>query len=203
MKSLSKNFFILSFIPATAYWYLEANYPVRVALLGGLLLAFIELSFEWFFCKKLHTLSKVNFYLILFLGGISLLGDDGIWFKLQPAFSGICIGGFLTYKWLKDESLMYEMMISLNTKNPAPEFIVKMLEKHVSIFFILYGLFMGAVAFTFSTDVWIFFKTLGFYLIFFIFFIFEVIYMRILIRKVEKNNYSRMILNSMRQSNDI
>ena len=99
MSKLSqKNFFLISFLPAIAYWYLEENYPIRIAIAGGLALSILELTLEYIFTKHLHSLSKFNFGLILFLGGLSLLGDEGIWFKLQPAITGIVIAIFLLVK---------------------------------------------------------------------------------------------------------
>lgn len=60
-----KNFFWASFLPAIAYWYLEENYSLQIALIGGLVLAVLEMTLEWLFTKHIHTLSKFNFFLIL------------------------------------------------------------------------------------------------------------------------------------------
>ena len=69
---LGRSFFLVSFLPAILYWYLEAHYPVRTALIGGLTLSVIELSIEYFWTKEIHALSKFNFILIAVLGGLSL-----------------------------------------------------------------------------------------------------------------------------------
>lgn len=184
-SSLSKNFFLISFLPAIAYWYLEENYPIRIAITGGLILAILEITFEWFYTKHIHTLSKFNFFLILFLGGISLIGDEGIWFKLQPAFTGVGIGAFLGYRLIRGKGMMLEMMESMN-KVPPPEFIITTLEKHMAVLFTLYGIFMAFVALKLSTDQWLFFKTIGFYIVFGIFFLFEMVYMRFQMKKFIK-----------------
>lgn len=176
-KASQKNFFLISFLPAIAYWYLEENYPLKIALAGGLLLAILEISLEWFFTKHVHTISKFNFYLILVLGGISFLGDDGIWFKLQPAFTGVGIGAFLIYRTVSGKGLMIEMMETMNPEvKPLP--FMPLVEKHISLFFFLYGIFMAYVAFSLSTDKWLFFKTIGFYIATGVFFIVELIYLR-------------------------
>ena len=36
IKIEKKNFFLISFLPAILYWYLEENYPVKIAVIGGL-----------------------------------------------------------------------------------------------------------------------------------------------------------------------
>ncbi len=203
MREFSKSFFILSFLPAFAYWYLEDTYPVRVALMGGLALAVLELLLEWVFTKKLHSLSKFNFFIILFLGGISLLGDEGIWFKLQPAISGAGIAVFLVYKLLTGEGLMIEMLESFNSQKAPPKWVIRILEKHMALFFLFYGFFMGGIAFWSTTDVWLFFKTIGLYLIFGVFFIFELIYIRILVKRLNKRAMEISVLRAMAHHNGI
>jgi intracellular septation protein len=178
-----KNFFLISFLPAIAYWYLEENYPIRIAITGGLILAILEISFEHFYTKHIHTLSKFNFFLILILGGISLLGEDGLWFKLQPAFTGVAIGGFMIFRLWKGQGMMWEMMESMPNKTPMPAFIIQSLEKHMVLLFMGYGFFMVFVALKLTTDEWLFFKTLGFYIVCGVFFLFEMIYLRLTVKK--------------------
>ncbi len=173
-----KNFFLISFLPALAYWYLEENYPIKIAVIGGLSLAVLEIAIEYFLTKHVHTISKFNFFLIGFLGGLSLLGDEGLWFKLQPAFTGVCIGLFMVYRLWQGEGLMWETMQSMPQKPLIPKFLVRMMEKHMVFLFGGYGIFMAYVALSWSTDRWVFFKTIGFYIVFAIFAVLEVIYLR-------------------------
>lgn len=172
-----KNFFLISFLPAIAYWYLEENYSLQIALIGGLILAVLEMTLEWIFTKHIHTLSKFNFFLILILGGIALIAQEGIWFKLQPAFTGVLMGAYLLYRCLASKGLMLEMLEQMNDKRMNTD-AIKILEKNTSIFLILYGLFMVPVAFKASTSQWLFFKTAGFYIATIVFFVFNMLYMR-------------------------
>lgn len=194
----NKNFFFLSFLPAIAYWYLEENYPVRIAVLGGLALALLEITIEYFYTKHVHTLSRFNFFLILFLGGLSLLGEEGVWFKLQPALSGWAIGAYMAYRLWKGKGLMLEMMESMPQKSPMPPFIFQLMEKHMVILFAGYGSFMAFVALVWSTDRWLFWKTIGFYIVFAVFALFEIFFMRTKIKQWQKAEQARSILNQMR-----
>ena len=180
-KRVSKKFFLISFIPAIAYWYLEANYSVRIAVTVGLILSSIEIVVEKIFTKHVHSLSKINFFLIFFLGGISLIEDQGLWFKLQPSLTGLGIGLFILIKAWKGKGPLIEMMEDFNQNN-MPEDVAKLFEKHIGIFFIAYGLFMAPVAMFLTTDKWLFFKTGGFYIIFLVFSILEILYLRRLIK---------------------
>jgi len=186
----SKSFFLISFLPALAYWYLEEHYPIRIAILGGLALATLEILIEKFWTKHVHGISKFNFFLILFLGGISLLGDEGIWFKLQPMFTGIGIGGFLLFKLYRGKGLMVEMMESLNQKMPPVE-IFQGVERNLALLFLIYGLFMGGVAIWMETDKWLFFKTVGFYFTFALFLGIEMVRIRLRLKKFYSVSYRK------------
>ncbi len=172
-----KNFFLISFLPALAYWYLEANYSLQIALAGGLVLAVLEMSLEWIFTRHIHTISKFNFFLILILGGIALVAHEGIWFKLQPAFTGVLMGSYLLYKCLKGKGIMLEMMEKVNGKK-MDALMISFLERNTSIFLIAYGFFMVFIAFKSTTSQWLFFKTAGFYICMIIFYIGNFIYIR-------------------------
>ncbi len=175
-----KQMFWASFLPAIAYWYLEENYTLQIALAGGLALAVLEMSVEWILTKHIHTLSKLNFYLILILGGIAFIAQEGVWFKLQPFFTGFIMGGYLLFRIKKKDSLMLEMMKSFGNEEKAAlvEPSIVYLEKHMSFFLILYGIFMGYMAIWGSTDQWLFFKTIGFYIAMGLFIIVEMIFIR-------------------------
>jgi intracellular septation protein len=178
-KNISKNFFLISFLPAIAYWYLEENYSLQIAIIGGLGLAVLEIVLEKIFTKHVHSLSKFNLILLLLLGGLSLLGDEGIWFKLQPFFTGLGICFFLIYKLIRGNGMLYEMIENLNNfKELPPKEIIISLEKHLTVFFLIYSIWMGYLAVYMDTKYWIFFKTIGLYICFGVFFIIEFFLMR-------------------------
>ena len=177
-NNTNKQFFLISFLPAIAYWYLEENYSLKIALIGGLLLAVCEITFEKIYTKHVHSISKFNFYLIASLGVIALIGNDGIWFKLQPFFTGLFMGGYLLFRVSKNDGLMLETMESMGRTVPNKEIFVR-IERDMSLFLILYGCFMAFIAFTRSTSEWTFFKTIGFYIATLIFFVFELIMIRL------------------------
>jgi intracellular septation protein len=177
-QNASKSFFFLSFLPALAYWYLEEYYPVKIAVTGGLILAILEIALEKIFTKHVHTLSKFNFLLLLVLGGMSLQGENGIWFKLQPFFTGLIMGGFLLYKLKTGEGLFLEMTKTMHPDKIPPKEILTRLERDLSLFLIIYGCGMGYLAVFGTTSQWAFFKTIGFYIAFALFFIIEMILIR-------------------------
>jgi intracellular septation protein len=186
MNNSQKPYFLLSFLPAVAYWYLETYYSLEVALIGGILLGIIEMLLEKKFTGHVHTLSKLNIALIVILGGISLIAKEGVFFKLQPTLTGLSLASFLVFKKLKKESLMVEMLKDMKQKPPLPEEIYKLMEWHMCVFLILFAGFMAWVALNETTATWLFWKTGGFYIAFGGFMVLEMVYIQWYARRLKK-----------------
>lgn len=185
----SNSFFLFSFLPAILYWYLEANYPVKIALIGGILLSILEIGLEKILFKHVHQLSKMNFFLIVFLGGFSLLEEDGIWFKLQPTISMWAVAVYFVYKRKNGKGgFMQELMKDMN-KNAQlpPDEIFQSMEKNLVYVFIVYGLLMGALAFWAPTKYWAFGKGVGLFVVIFIFLIIQMLINKRIIKKLRQN----------------
>lgn len=172
------NLFLISFLPALLYWYLEETQTVEIAIIGGLSLAVLEIGFEKIFFKHIHSISKLNFIILLILGPLSLIGKDGVWFKLQPFFTGVFLSSFLIFNLKRGKSLMLTMMKDMEKKVPMPDFIMQKVEYHLAFFLLLNGILMGYLAIYESTSTWAFFKSIGFYLVFLVFLIIEIFVIR-------------------------
>lgn len=178
-----KPYFLLSFLPAVAYWLLETYFTLEVALIGGILLGVLEMLLEKYFSGHVHTLSKVNLALIIILGVISLLAKEGVWFRLQPTFTGVGVASFLIYKKIQGHSLMLDMLKDMGQVPPLPETVYKTIEWHMTLFLLIFAGFMAKVAIYNSTSSWVFWKTGGFYLAFGGFMVLEMVYLRFRLRR--------------------
>lgn len=194
-----KQFFLISFLPALAYWYLEENYDLQTALIGGVGLALLEITLEKVFTKHVHSISKFNFYLIAVLGAIAFIGQEGIWFKLQPFFTGILMGTYLLFRVIRGNGLMIETMESMGREIPDKE-AFHSLERDLAIFMIAYGIFMAFVAIYLTTSQWTFFKTIGFYISSFLFFGVEMVILRKKIKKKLENQMKAELLKQMQHN---
>lgn len=178
-KAKSNHFFLISFLPAIAYWYLEANYPIKIALIGGISLAVLEIIVEKVFWGHIHQISKLNFFLIAGLGGFSLMEENGVWFKLQPTLSMWAMSLFMIYKLRKKEGFFKEMLDEFNDESEKiPIEVLKLIERNLCVLFIFYGMGMFYLALWGKTSHWVFFKTAGFFIVFFIFMVGQIIYLR-------------------------
>lgn len=186
MTTAQKPYFLLSFLPALAYWYLETYHTLEVALIGGILLGVVEIAIEKKFSGHVHTLSKLNIALVAGLGVISLAAKEGVFFKLQPTFTGAAIAVYLLYKKSRKESLMVDMLKDMKQKLPMPESIYLTLEWHLCLFLFGFSAFMAWVALKESTASWLFWKTGGFYIAFGGFMAFELAFLRFKTRGLRK-----------------
>lgn len=170
----SNHFFLISFLPAILYWYLESQYPVKIALIGGIALSVAEILFERFYSGYVHQLSKFNFFLIVALGGFSLMEENGIWFKLQPSLSLWAVAVYMGLKLRSGKGFFKEMMEEMRPDAPQPpDFILKSMERNMVIMFGCYGVLMGVLALWFPTAIWVFFKTAGLFIVMGIFMVIQ------------------------------
>ena len=65
--------------------------------------------------------------------------------------------------------------------------IINKMELHSAFLFFGYGVFMSGIAYFATTEHWLFFKTIGFYIIFSIFMIVEFFLIRLSIKKMISN----------------
>jgi intracellular septation protein len=186
MQNGQKPYFLLSFIPAVAYWYLETYYTLEVALIGGIVLGVLEMILEKKFTGHVHTMSKLNIALVVILGVVSLIAKEGVWFKLQPTFTGLALSGYLIFKKIKKQSLMVEMLNDLKQKPPLPDEIYKMMEWHMCLFLIGFAGFMAWIALKETTATWLFWKTGGFYIAFGGFMLIEMVFIQWYSRRLKK-----------------
>lgn len=185
-KASTPPYFLMSFIPAVAYWLLETYTTLEIALIGGILLGIVEMLLEKKFTGHVHTLSKLNVALVVGLGVISLVAREGIWFKLQPTLTGVSVSGFLLYKKFQGHSLMLDMLRDMKQKAPLPPEAYKKLEWHMGLFLLGYAAWMAHVAINESTATWIFWKTGGFYLAFGGFMVVEMVILRFFLKGLPK-----------------
>ena len=178
-------FYWLSFLPALAYWWLEENTSLETALIGGIGLSVLEIAGEKWFSGKVHTLSRLNFGLIVFLGVISLIAREGIWFKLQPTLTGYILGSWLAWTLYRGSSFLEQAMAEMGRPWPLPRELLIGFEKHICLFLFSYGSFMAYWALEGTTSQWAFWKTGGQYLAFGVFVGIEMLWLRFKMRQLK------------------
>ncbi|MBY0517640.1 MAG: septation protein IspZ [Bacteriovoracaceae bacterium] len=173
----------LSFLPALAYWWLEETQPLEIALGVGMGLALLEIVIEKIYSGKIHTLTRLNFGIIIMLGFVSVFAKEGVWFKLQPTITGYVCATWLTLNQVKGNTMILEAMEEMGRPWPFPKEWIRDFEKHIIGFCYGYGTFMAYWAIWGTTSQWAFWKTGGQYMTFGVFMTLEFIWLR---RKMKK-----------------
>lgn len=160
-----KSMQLIVIIPVIAYTILENLYDPKTAVIGGVIISALEIIAEKILFKHVLKLAYLNFFLILLLGGVSVLQDNEIWFKLFPAITSLCVGSYLLYQIKKGQSVITEFMDIMGT-DPKQQKMIPFFEREMAYFSIWYGAIMFAVPFYFSTTVWAFMKVGGSFILF-------------------------------------
>lgn len=168
----------LSFLPALAYWWLEETQPLTVALSVGMGLAVLEVVVEKVFTGRVHTLSRLNFGIIVLLGFLAIFAREGIWFKLQPTLTGYICGTWLALNQKRGRTMLAEALRDMGRPWPFPPEWLRDFERHVILFMFGFGTLMAYWSVYGTTAQWAFWKTGGQYLSFGAFMLLEFWWLR-------------------------
>lgn len=84
-KTQAASLFFAGLLPVIAFTLIEEYYGVMAGLIAGMAFGGGEVCWELYKYRKVQKITLFGNGLLIFLGGISLISSEGIWFKLQPA----------------------------------------------------------------------------------------------------------------------
>lgn len=150
---------LFSLLPVFGYLALDFYFPVRAAVVGGVILASLEIIWEKWKHKKVSRFSLFNFWAITLFGIVSWEENNGLWFKLAPALISVVFG--LVWRWkLKSKPLLYSMLEEMGRPLP-PLTIWGKMEYRLAWAFTCYGLACIPFALWGSTGIWAAMKGFG------------------------------------------
>jgi intracellular septation protein len=170
----TKQLFWGGIVPLAAYALIENYYGLIWGLVAGLALGGFEIAYEYFKKQKVSRITLYSNALLFSMGIISLITNDGIWFKLQPALLELIITcvlwGALLYKvnpilWLvKQQGLTW------------PEELQKFswyFSFRLGLFFLIHAVLAAYAAIYWSTEAWVILKGIGLTLSLIVYFVVE------------------------------
>ena len=95
-KTAALSLFFGGLLPVIAFTVIEDQYGPVYGTIAGMIFGFGEIIYEKWRYNQVSKMTWIGNALILFLGGISIISQDGIWFKLQPA---LFEAGFAIILW--------------------------------------------------------------------------------------------------------
>ena len=171
-------------LPVVAFTLIEEKYGVFYGLIAGMAFGVGEVIYEKIRFKKVSQITWIGNALILVLGGISLLADDGLWYKLQPAILEFGFFLFLFVSWLLRKPFLTLM---IEKQNPdAPAFIKSRLSGmtfRLSLFMLAQSALAVWAALSWSTEAWALLKGVGLIVSMMLFMAAEVLWVRRILKK--------------------
>lgn len=174
-------------LPVIIFTVIEEGYGVMAGLCAGLVFGAGEVIYELVRYKKVSTLTWVGNGLLILLGGISLISQDGIWFKLQPALFEAGFFIFLFGSWLLKKPFL-QLIIEKQTPE-VPDFLKNTFSGmtfRLSLFMLAHAILATWAAFEWSTRHWALLKGIGLTVSLILYLGAEILWLRYKIRKQSK-----------------
>ena len=86
------SFIFGGLLPVLAFTLIEEYHGPVWGTVAGMIFGLGEIIYEKVRFKKVSTITWIGNAMILGLGGLSIISQDGIWFKLQPALFMLSLG---------------------------------------------------------------------------------------------------------------
>lgn len=166
-------------LPILAFTWLEESYGLFWGLVGAMAFSVVEILVEYWREKRISLLSGVTFLAIMILGGISLLAQDGVWYKLQPAIFEFGMAMVILVFGFRGKPFLLWMM-EQQGQSP-PDFLRKRfvgISWRLAVFFLLQAAVTAWAAFFWSSSNWALVKGVGFFGSFVLYFGIEIFLLR-------------------------
>lgn len=183
-KAAALSLFFGGVLPVVAFTIIEDQYGPVWGTIAGMFFGVGEIIFEKWKYNQVSKMTWIGNAMILILGGISIVSQDGIWFKLQPA---LFEGAFVLILWgslFTNKPLLAVMAEKQGTKiEPAIYPLLKGMTFRLGLFFAFHTVLATWAALKWSTTSWALLKGIGLMGSFFIYLIAEIIWIRLRIKK--------------------
>jgi intracellular septation protein len=167
-------------LPVLAFALVEERFGVIWGTIAGMIFGFGEIVYEKIRLGKVNGITWFSNALILVLGAVSLISQDGVWFRLQPAILLFCFGAALLGSNAIGKPLLVGMALKQRPDIPSDRIgILKTLNLRIGILFLLLAGLSVDAALRWSVEAWAFLKSVGVTIIIVAYFGGEVIYARI------------------------
>ncbi|MGZ5279044.1 MAG: inner membrane-spanning protein YciB [Pseudobdellovibrionaceae bacterium] len=156
------SLFFGGILPILAFTLIEESYGPVWGTAAGMTFGIGEIIFEKIRYGKVSNMTWIANLMILTLGGISIISQDGIWFKLQPAlfegFFTVLLWGSLMMK----KPLLIAMAEKQGTQIPdAAKPLMKGMTFRLGLFFAIHTAVATWAAFEWTTAQWAWLKGAG------------------------------------------
>jgi intracellular septation protein len=179
-----KALFFGGLLPVVAFTLIEDNYGTVAGIIAGLVFGLGEIIYELRTERKVSAITWIGNGLLLGLGGLSLISEDGIWFKLQPALFEIFFALALWGSLLMKKNIL--LLMAEKQGQVIPDILRKPMNGmsfRLGIFFIIQAALAVWAALYWSTQAWALLKGVGLTVSFVVWMAAEIFWIRFSIKK--------------------
>lgn len=183
-KSQGLSLFFGGLLPIVAFTIIDEQYGPVWGTIAGMVFGIGEIIFEKVRHNKVATITWVGNGMILTLGGISIISQDGIWFKLQPALFEGFFAAFLWGSLILKKPFLAMMAEKQGTQiNPVVKPLMNGMTFRLGLFFAAHAAVATWAALEWSTAQWALLKGVYLFASFFVYLLFELLWIRHSVRK--------------------
>lgn len=155
-----RSLFLGGIVPVVVYTVIEEKMGPLWGLVFGMGFGILEILIEAVRYHKVETITWIGNGLLIVMGGISLLTQEGIWFKLQPSILEAGMAGLLVVSWAVKKPLL----VTMSKKQELPPVLENRfsgITLRLGLFFLLHAGLAAYAAFYWSTRAWALLKGVG------------------------------------------
>lgn len=166
-------------LPVVIFTVIEDRYGAKAGVYATFVYAVGEILYEKIRLKKIEKMTLWFNGLILGLGSISILADDGIWFKLQPAIIEVIFFVMLFWSSRKGKPFLLALAEKQNPNldERGREFL-RAINFRLSFFFLGHAIVATWAAISWPTSYWAALKAVGLPITLVIYMLAEIVVLR-------------------------
>lgn len=153
MKIFSDFLAVILFFATYSY-----THDIRLATTVAVVIGVIQAAFTWFKTKKLETMQAVNLAIIVIFGGATIILNNPIFVMWKPSILFWATASALIISQLMGKNGMKALM---HKELTLPTNVWTQLNVAWMVFLMAMGVINLIVAYNFSFDFWISYKTFG------------------------------------------
>ncbi|MGK5082130.1 septation protein IspZ [Bdellovibrionota bacterium FG-1] len=198
MKSQAmRSLLVAGLLPVIAFTLIEEYYGTLAGLVAGMVFGVGEILYEWRTQGRVDAMTWGGNGLLLTLGAVSLLTDQGVWFKLQPSIMEAFMALVLAGSVILGKPLLTGMIEKQfkaqgrEIQGLAPQFRQGLtgMTWRMAVFLALHAALAGWAALRWSTAAWAALKGLGFTLSFVLYLVVESLVLRYRLASGKRENH--------------
>lgn len=174
------------FIPLFVFIAADEIWGTKVGLIVALIIGILELAFTYFKEKRLDKFIILDTSLLIALGGVSILLNNDIFFKIKPAVIEAILCAILAFSAFTKFDIVVGMSQRYMKGMEITDEVQKKFKETLRVMFFIFTAHTVLVvysAFFMSKEAWAFISGGLFYIIFGVYFLYELIHQRMKVKK--------------------